>query len=89
MNLDLQDDKGTCAKENLKIIEVNTFKISDLNVCGGQFIITGRTALHLSANQGHSECCENLIIQGATIMVHDNTCKNTPIHSAGTIQFVI
>ena len=44
---------------------------------------SGRTPLHLAASRGHPECCHSLIIQEATIMVHDNLAKRTPIHAAG------
>lgn len=43
----------------------------------------GRTPLHLSACRGHTECCENLIMSGATILARDCVSKATPLHTAG------
>ena len=43
----------------------------------------GRTALDLAAFKGHAECVESLIMQGATILVHDSVSKRTPLHASG------
>ena len=43
----------------------------------------GRTALDLAAFKGHAECVESLVMQAATILVHDSVSKRTPMHAAG------
>ena len=42
----------------------------------------GRTPLHLASSQGHTACCEALISQGATVMIHSAETKATAIHAA-------
>ena len=49
----------------------------------------GRTALDLAAFKGHGECVESLVMQGATILVHDSVSKRTPLHAAGMVYFTI
>ena len=46
----------------------------------------GRTALDLAAFKGHAECVESLIMQGATIIVHDSVSKRTPLHASGNLD---
>ena len=52
-------------------------------------VLVGRTPLHLCASRGHVECCDSLITQGATILVHDAVNKSTPIHSAGELALLL
>uniref|UniRef100_A0A4W5KCK5 Uncharacterized protein n=1 Tax=Hucho hucho TaxID=62062 RepID=A0A4W5KCK5_9TELE len=44
----------------------------------------GSTPLDLSAFNGHVECVDVLINQGASILVKDLTLKRTPIHALAT-----
>lgn len=46
-------------------------------------VISGRTMLDLACCNGHTECVETLLLQGATILVHDNISRRTPLHAAG------
>ena len=48
----------------------------------------GRTALDLAAFKGHAECVESLIMQGATIIVHDSVSKRTPLHASGNLTII-
>ena len=47
---------------------------------------TGQTPLHLAASQGHKACCLSLIGHHASVTVHDNVTKATPIHLAGAYE---
>jgi len=47
----------------------------------------GRTMLDLACYSGHTECVETLLLQGATILVHDNISRRTPLHAAGKSLF--
>ena len=49
-------------------------------------IITGRTMLDLACYNGYTECVETLLLQGATILVHDNITRRTPLHAAGSVN---
>lgn len=42
--------------------------------------------LDLACFSGHTECVETLLLQGATILVHDNISRRTPLHAAGNYQ---
>ncbi len=55
-------------------------KVCVVSICCA---VVGRTPLHLASSKGHMDCCESLVIQGATVMVHDSITKRTPLHSAG------
>ena len=39
--------------------------------------------LDLACYNGYTECVETLLLQGATILVHDNITRRTPLHAAG------
>jgi len=49
-------------------------------------MFVGRTMLDLACSNGHTECVETLLLQGATILVHDNISRRTPLHSAGKLK---
>ena len=38
--------------------------------------------LDLACYNGHTECVETLLLQAATIIVHDNITHRTPLHAA-------
>lgn len=46
-------------------------------------VISGRTMLDLACFKGQTECVETLLLQGATILVHDHELRRTPLHAAG------
>ena len=39
--------------------------------------------LDLACCNGYTECVETLLLQGSTILVHDNITRRTPLHAAG------
>lgn len=51
--------------------------------------ISGRTMLDLACFKGQTECVETLLLQGATILVHDHELRRTPLHAAGKCIYKI
>ena len=44
--------------------------------------------LDLACYNGRTECVETLLLQGASIVVHDNISRRTPLHAAGNDLFI-
>ena len=69
-----------------KITDVDVLDLRCIHIIIFVFIwISGRTMLDLACYNGYTECVETLLLQGSTILVHDNITRRTPLHAAGKL----
>ena len=90
VGFDLQDDKGMNEAVSMRFRVTISFH-HDIYLVYLLYSTssTGRTPLHLCASRGHVDCCETLILQGATIIVHDSIDRSTSLHCAGEYASIL